>query len=1410
MDQHLLQVTRVAQVGNTNRNNVVGTNTAGIRTTGNAPQPAAIPTAVHYQIMASNELTNRSACQVPIIFKSPSSNPPPPQLISTTNTNQPTAFMMDGNKQSVNEVRVQPVQTVVLTTTTGNNNASVQSPQVFATTHNGQVLPMIPGATIINTAVNVSTSNVIASNANVLKVDKKLPKQDNKSSQQRQPRKVANLLQTQQSQNQQHIMKQQTGDGQQQQQTPHQCDVVTASNDMTSKLQCNNALTISKPRKSYSSTKGKTKRDETTSVATLVNKINDQRLQQKRPAISISPVLRVPNVGNCGSTNTASTGTIIEEKKQKDTAQGRQQKSLGIPTVGVNSSPSVHQLLIVMNKGEEQWVQLSSGSFNSDFTNILKKSGVPEPQLEDCKSAILCSHLFKLSKKKLEIHDNCGSSSNDINNCICNKISAAERDSNPSSSHHLSSLLESQNNNINNNNGSSNTASTTTASATTTNTTASSSDSGGSGEGGGSSCEQPPIKMDINEVPVYQEGKLAVCQHCGFSSPTFNQCLRCKSRFPPDVKSIDIQASPVTILDSNSQITRQIIGRSPQHLVRKSSTDSSGNGNGSSPECPKKKAKLQERKKSKTKVEEPVCLTISSDEEGSEQDNTSLRSGTRCDDNMAMTSINSQRLQPPILDDQLPADDFVEHVTCRTVRIGSYKVVPSDQVVLTSQFVDISVPSIEDSSKSIKVRIPYSQIVKVLAHYGRGLPVFFIYTTPLMGSKIRDVLKMISKDGFYYDPASKVETQKRITLLPERLSDTAKCKIKAILSNFFDKNMYEELCSKEANDILVRASPKEVQNILRKTGMPRGMPSPIQTIMVYPPPPMKGGIPINTEDYACLGEDQFLNDVIIDFYLKYLTLNMLSKEDQERTHVLSSFFYKRLTTKPTGTRRSYNPLEDDPDATAAEKRHSRVKSWTKAVNIFTKDFIIIPINENCHWFLAIICFPGLTGPVRFSDNTPITLPTPAPKRKHSTLIEGCTDKELANNVMAGKTSLMIGSTTITAVNTNTLAVSAAPLNTITLEPEDEDRDEADGEDEDWENESSEDDQESYDNNSKSKDSQEPPVVKESDKNEEKEIDNKKQQMEEQSKQVIPPPPPLPSTPNIMSNVKISASPSKAPSREPIKQPCILIFDSLAGASRARVVATLRDYLRIEYRAKHGCDRDFSNNVMKGASPKVPQQTNYTDCGLYVLQYVEAFFQNPITDYNVPIKMLQNWFTADEVSRKRFEIQQLLHRLMEEQKVDRSLLNLPDLNLRSGGLVDYPGIDMEDEEMDEEHCSQYSEEYDEEGEEEDCELDIGEEEMCEEEEEEEVEDEEEEAEEAEIFDRYEEAFHQSNENYDMEEGSNFNRNHNADVGDDGNINKLELQDCQSRSKVDLKSIRIARLVPNRKMKLGLENKKNENA
>lgn len=62
-----------------------------------------------------------------------------------------------------------------------------------------------------------------------------------------------------------------------------------------------------------------------------------------------------------------------------------------------------------------------------------------------------------------------------------------------------------------------------------------------------------------------------------------------------------------------------------------------------------------------------------------------------------------------------------------------------------------------------------------------------------------------------------------------------------------------------------------------------------------------------------------------------------------------------------------HPIEDDDSISIKEKRHSRVKSWTKKVDIFEKDYLVIPINERNHWFLAIVCFPWLSGPVTASD-----------------------------------------------------------------------------------------------------------------------------------------------------------------------------------------------------------------------------------------------------------------------------------------------------------------------------------------------------------------------------------------------------------------------------------------------------------
>lgn len=121
-----------------------------------------------------------------------------------------------------------------------------------------------------------------------------------------------------------------------------------------------------------------------------------------------------------------------------------------------------------------------------------------------------------------------------------------------------------------------------------------------------------------------------------------------------------------------------------------------------------------------------------------------------------------------------------------------------------------------------------------------------------------------------------------------------------------------------------------------------------------------------------------------------------------------------------------------------------------------------------------------------------------------------------------------------------------------------------------------------------------------------------------------------------------------------KQPCILLMDSLRGPSRSNVVKILREYLEVEWEVKKGSKRSFSKDVMRGSNPKVPQQNNFSDCGVYILQYVESFFENPILNFELPMNLV-NWFPPPRMKTKREEIRNIILRLQEEQSKEKKLL-----------------------------------------------------------------------------------------------------------------------------------------------------------
>lgn len=80
------------------------------------------------------------------------------------------------------------------------------------------------------------------------------------------------------------------------------------------------------------------------------------------------------------------------------------------------------------------------------------------------------------------------------------------------------------------------------------------------------------------------------------------------------------------------------------------------------------------------------------------------------------------------------------------------------------------------------------------------------------------------------------------------------------------------------------------------------------------------------------------------------------------------------------------------------------------------------------------------------------------------------------------------------------------------------------------------------------------------------------------------------------------------------RPCILIFDSLSSCERNKVICYLREYLKCEYQAKvkSGKDTQFDSTTMPEQYVKVPHQDNTSDCGLFMLHYIEQFFKVCLT------------------------------------------------------------------------------------------------------------------------------------------------------------------------------------------------------
>lgn len=384
-----------------------------------------------------------------------------------------------------------------------------------------------------------------------------------------------------------------------------------------------------------------------------------------------------------------------------------------------------------------------------------------------------------------------------------------------------------------------------------------------------------------------------------------------------------------------------------------------------------------------------------------------------------------------------------------------------------------------------------------------------------------------------------------------------------------------------------------------------------KTSLVYPTEG-KQRTTVDARDIERLDEGEFLNDNLIAFFLRFLEVQLEKSRPElsKRIYFKNTFFYETLTK---GKVRSNNINYD------------AVKRWTNKVDIFSYDYIIVPVCEKFHWYVAIICnapklLPQSDG-VDQGQHEEDEIAIVDSVHKPTVYLEDHEDDSLLNI----RTPEIRHETSAVEQPENFLRTdSASPSVTtqvehMSLEDGKDEWPEPDAPPQQWKSNSA--------------------LVQNSGSAEQLSEDVRGKDSIERNVESV-------DIPRKSKKLKRKSLPP--PRRYDPREPRIITLDSLGG-THSPTCSNLRAYLVCE--AKERKHADITPGSLGMTATGLPQQSNYCDCGVFILGYVKKFLEDPDTFVRgilqKDVDQIGRWPEMD-AAKMRGTIRQLIFRLHDEQ------------------------------------------------------------------------------------------------------------------------------------------------------------------